>query len=699
MNTLNKVIDALRAHGSNGRGAHWQCPAHEDRSPSLSVARGDKGVILTCHAGCPTEDVVAALGLTMADLFDEPLPERRERPKTVAQYHYVDEHGTVLLTVKRLEPGYDGERKTFRQYAPDGTPRVSGIRRVLYRLPDVLSAAREGSTVYVVEGEKDADNLSKTGATVTCNIGGAGKWRDDYTTALTGAGEVIVIADRDEPGRRHAQQVADSVRRAGIPVRVLQPAQGKDISDHLAAGLGYDDLKPLLSEAPEPAADHDEEPEPDDGPDDAAPVTVEDRFPRVDWKTAFATDFSIIDWLPGRILERGQQAALVGPGKAGKSIFVQYWIYCAITGRSFLGDERRPPLNVLYFDRENNIRDIVTRMIAFGASPEDLDRLDYRLFPKFSGSLDQSNLAAAELIAIVDEHPRDLVVFDTVSRFITGKENDADTWLQFYGRVHAPLKGRGIAGLRLDHMGKDEDRGARGNSAKSQDVDHVWELTRISENKTFDPSTGIEHITTGLKLNRTHTRSGLGEDLFLITRRGQRRKGGLWVPGGTSHQLTTGFDADAGPEPGTPEWIADELDKAGVPTEWGGRRIAVQCQEMGIRAAKSKIEEAVRIRKLRASEDVPPNVPYSSVMEMSPDPRGRQDVFPGQASPGDVQGTSGDAPVGVRPPTPPTEVGGRTRGTPECTVCGNRLDAAWHAQGHTTHTGCQSRTTHHPATA
>lgn len=697
MNAIDRVTDALKAHGSNGRGTNWQCPAHEDRSPSLSVVRGDKGAVLTCHAGCPTEDVVNAIGLTMADLFDEPLPARQERPRTVAQYHYVDEHGTVLLTVKRLEPGYDGERKTFRQFAPDGTPKVSGIRRVLYRLPDVLAAAREGATVFVVEGEKDADNLAQTGAIATCNIGGAGKWRDDYTAALAGSGEVIVIADRDEPGRKHAQQVADSVRRAGIPVRILQPAQGKDISDHLSAGLGYDDLKPLLSEAPEPSDD----PGSDDPADDAADEAVappEDRFPRIDWKQAFATDFTNIDWLPGRILERGQQAALVGPGKAGKSIFVQYWIFCAITGRSFLGDERRPPLNVLYFDRENNLRDIVTRMAAFGASPEDLERLDYRLFPKFSGALDQSALAAAELVAIVDEQPRDLVVFDTVSRFIAGKENDADTWLQFYGRVHAPLKGRGIAGMRLDHMGKDEDRGARGNSAKSQDVDHVWELTRISENKTTDNRAGVEHITTGLKLNRTHTRSGLGEDMFLITRRGQRQKGGLWVAGGTRHELSTGAVGD-GPEPGTAEWIADQLDKAKVPAEWGARRIAVQCQEMGIRAAKSKIEEAIRIRKLAASSDVPPNVPYSSVTETYPDPGGQEDIFAGQTYPGDIEGTSGHAPTDVRPPTPLTKEGGRPAGTPTCTVCGHTLDATWHAQGHTTHTGCQSRASQHPATA
>lgn len=249
MSAFSRVTDALQAHGSRGRGTAWQCVAHEDRSPSLSVTNGNKGVVINCHAGCATQDVVSTLGLTMADLFDEPL-EKRVRPQVVAEYPYVDERGEILLTVKRLEPGYDGERKTFRQYRPDGTAGVKGIRRVLYRLPEVIRQAQAGGTILVVEGEKDVDNLAAIGAVATCNIGGAGKWSDDYTAHLHGAGEVVVISDRDEPGRKHAATVADSVRRAGIPLRVMEPAKGKDVSDHLAAGLGYDDLVPADRTAP-----------------------------------------------------------------------------------------------------------------------------------------------------------------------------------------------------------------------------------------------------------------------------------------------------------------------------------------------------------------------------------------------------------------------------------------------------------------
>ncbi|SOB84235.1 DUF3987 domain-containing protein [Streptomyces sp. 1331.2] len=243
VSALDRVHDALVAAGSRSdhTGRSWQCPAHDDNSPSLSVGRGSRGadVVVHCHAGCPTEDIVAALGLTLADLHDEPREKRNDRPVKVAEYPYCDENGTLLYTVVRYSP------KTFRQYAADGAPSVKGIRRVPYRLPQVRAEVAVGGLVLVVEGEKDVDNLAAIGVVATCNSGGAGKWTDDHTRHLHGAGEVVVVADRDEPGRAHAAQVAASLQQAGIPHRVVEPAAGKDVSDHLAAELGYTDLVPV----------------------------------------------------------------------------------------------------------------------------------------------------------------------------------------------------------------------------------------------------------------------------------------------------------------------------------------------------------------------------------------------------------------------------------------------------------------------
>jgi len=73
--TVDTLLSRLQGVRALGKG-QWmaRCPAHEDRSPSLSVGLRDNGcILLHCFAGCATSDVLAAVGLTLADLFPEPL--------------------------------------------------------------------------------------------------------------------------------------------------------------------------------------------------------------------------------------------------------------------------------------------------------------------------------------------------------------------------------------------------------------------------------------------------------------------------------------------------------------------------------------------------------------------------------------------------------------------------------------------------
>ena len=227
-----------------------RCPAHEDRNPSLSVAEGDDGrVLLQCFAGCPTESVVGAIGLRMTDLFAD--NGERVKPDVIAEYPYEDRDGRQLFVVERIFP------KSFRQKRPDGNGgwiyKLDGVQRVPYRLPQVLAAADCGDTIYVVEGEKDVAAIERLGLTATTNPGGAGKWRDEYSKHLSGA-EVLVIADADDAGRKHAAKVAASLSRHASSVTVLEPAEGKDASEHLAAGRTLEELVPFRPAAPAPAA-------------------------------------------------------------------------------------------------------------------------------------------------------------------------------------------------------------------------------------------------------------------------------------------------------------------------------------------------------------------------------------------------------------------------------------------------------------
>lgn len=262
----DRFADALLgATGSVIRNGQARCPAHEDSSPSLSVSPGDKGVKVHCHAGCRTEDVVAAVGLTMADLFDEARrPDASGRPQVVARYPYVDEAGEVLFHVERIEPGYDGKRKSFAQRPANGRKgpgAMRGVRFVIFRLPEVIEAVAAGDTVFVVEGEKDALALERAGYTATCNPAGAGKWRAEYNAAFANA-NVVIVRDRDKAGIAHAADVARHLGAVAKQVQVVEPATGKDVAEHLGAGLTVEQLPIVTDDAPEPSGSVDEWPTP-----------------------------------------------------------------------------------------------------------------------------------------------------------------------------------------------------------------------------------------------------------------------------------------------------------------------------------------------------------------------------------------------------------------------------------------------------
>jgi 5S rRNA maturation endonuclease (ribonuclease M5) len=166
----------------------------------------------------------------------------------LATYDYTDEHGALLFQVLRKAG------KQFPQRRPDGlggwTWNLNGTARVLYRLPNLANDDAD-RTVYVVEGEKDVEALERLGHLATCNPMGAGKWGAVAVSArhhLRGR-DVVVIADADEPGRKHARDVEASLRDVVRSIRVVQcPAPHKDVSDLLAAGGRLDQVIDLKSE-------------------------------------------------------------------------------------------------------------------------------------------------------------------------------------------------------------------------------------------------------------------------------------------------------------------------------------------------------------------------------------------------------------------------------------------------------------------
>ena len=236
------LLERLKGVRRSGRGWTARCPAHEDRQPSLSVGRGeDERWLVTCHAGCELDAIVDALGISAADLFPATEGHRKRARREVAVYDYDGEFEVV-----RYSP------KDFRQRRPDGRGgyvwNIQGVKPRLYHLADLAGCDR----VVVAEGEKDVDRLRSLSVPATCNAGGAGKWRPEYSEQLKNAGvrHIVVVPDADEQGRKHGEAVARFCAAAGLEVKKVIPPEGaKDISAYLDAGHDRDDLVKLLETA------------------------------------------------------------------------------------------------------------------------------------------------------------------------------------------------------------------------------------------------------------------------------------------------------------------------------------------------------------------------------------------------------------------------------------------------------------------
>ena len=168
--------------------------------------------------------------------------------KIAAVYKYRDQAGAVVHETVRYEP------KSFTQRRPNGKGgyiySLSGIEPVLYRLPEITEAIKEGTPIFIVEGEKDADNLVKIGFEATTCAMGAGRWRESYSMSLAGA-LALVCPDKDETGWKHGIAVADGLYFHAEAVKIIRlPGTGKDVSDWIEAGGTAEQLEELADDAP-----------------------------------------------------------------------------------------------------------------------------------------------------------------------------------------------------------------------------------------------------------------------------------------------------------------------------------------------------------------------------------------------------------------------------------------------------------------
>lgn len=295
---------------------------------------------------------------------------------------------------------------------------------------------------------------------------------------------------------------------------------------------------------------------------------VADRFTPIDWHTAFNKTPVEVPWLVEDMFIAGCVYAIVAAAKAGKSLLLLDLAAALAAGRSALGRPASEPCSVLYVDLENAERDLVERLTDMGYGPDDLEQLHYFSFPSMS-ALD-SHAGGAQLVELAQRYDAQLIILDTLSRFVTGDENSSDTYRALYRCAIAPLKAEGRTVVRLDHLGKDATRGQRGSSAKNDDVDCVWQLV----------VKGDDTVT----LRRERQRSNHHPEWIEVTRQSDPLR----------HVAAHGTG-----DPRVAKLIAD-MDRIGVPLECGRKNVRAMLTQAGISAGNDVLTRAIKERKSRA---------------------------------------------------------------------------------------------------
>ncbi|MGE0481269.1 MAG: hypothetical protein AB7Q17_12430 [Phycisphaerae bacterium] len=341
---LARVLARFDGVQAQAKGYAARCPAHADDRASLSIALGEDGrVLLYCHAGCTVAAICAAMGVGLGELFGRWRPGSPRR--VVATYDYRDASGAFLYQVVRSEP------KSFRQRRPDGHGgwiwKLGDTPRVLYRLPELVAAPLD-TWVFIVEGEKDVDNLVQRGLIATTCPQGAGKWSKLADDAALDGRRVAIIGDRDTAGRRHAADVAQRLHGRVAELRVLElPGAGKDASDWLAAGGTPEALLQLVAataayEPPMPGNSALGEP-----PPGSPPVVCDDReLPEV-----------LIDHLEHRVVQEALRALRADP-----DLYQRGNALARIVPSRAPSDERAPTIDVV---PPGNLRERLTRWVRF----------------------------------------------------------------------------------------------------------------------------------------------------------------------------------------------------------------------------------------------------------------------------------------------------------------------------------------------
>jgi len=486
MSNAEKIAIAFgKAHKST-KGWQCLCPCHDDNTPSLGIVdKEDGSVVFNCLANCNWQDIQrVAEDRGLIHKFEprdmQNANSNNTNQKTII-YPYRDENDVERFQkIRRLPKSFSINRIENNQIISG----LNGQKVPLYNLSSVIKS----DTVYITEGEKDADNLISHGLCATTNIAGGAHWDESFTDVLRNK-TIIICQDNDDTGRKRTEKIKLHLLGKVKEIFLFAPKDmpdKADVTDWLNLGGDASEIifySTSIYKAPEKLQ--------------ALRVS--------NWLESPTTE--AIPILPG-VFDIGDKVVIIGQSKTRKSFFAQQLAFCVAGNRRFLEFDTIPKkVLLIQFEIRKERYHLRCKRMATGMEIgsnelDDLMILNARGFGIVTEDL--KTLMKEQ----VETHKPEVVIIDPLYKLIDGDESKSEEIkpiLRFFDKLAEDSKAA-IVYIHHDkkgHAGDQQtvDRGA-GSGVLARDFDAAIYLT---PHKDKEDHLVVEFITRNYATKKPFT--------------------------------------------------------------------------------------------------------------------------------------------------------------------------------------------------
>lgn len=258
--TYEEILSRFKIEKRNGDKVQCKCPCHDDKKASMTITNNNGKILIHCHAGCSTDDILSSVGLTYSDLHLDDIDisdkwknyvESRAKKHIEAVYNYSScKDGSYAFTKVRLKGKsiiygiLNNDRFTYGL----NSKSKKDFFAVYGNLKKIKDAISNGESIFIPEGEKDVDTLTNKGY-AAFTYGGVNDWQSGFSQLVNGA-VVYILADNDEPGRTVAKNILNDIKGVTKNAKIIIPMPDipkADVTDYFEAGHSTEEFEQLIS--------------------------------------------------------------------------------------------------------------------------------------------------------------------------------------------------------------------------------------------------------------------------------------------------------------------------------------------------------------------------------------------------------------------------------------------------------------------